>query len=377
MNAARARALALALAAGAAACHTVQVDPFTGRPERAALEKDERKLWEQADEFDRAVAGSRWLDRDEELRAYLQGVLDALQPAFAGAMRVEVLDSPVVNAFTLPNGTIYVHTGILSYFGNEAQLAALLGHESAHFTQRHALERRTSAENASLFALFGGLALPIGADLLALSSYSGFSQDTEREADRLGFDCLVRAGYDPAEAAQAFRRLLANARAEGEEAGQPFFASHPALEERIESFGELARTRPGGGERGEERYLARTALARRQALEADLERLKHGSVLAALEVEDTRISPARAAYYRGEAYRMRAQSGDLERAEQAFRQAIALDPVLAPPERALGRLCLRSGRAPEAREHLQRYLVLAGDAPDRAYVEAELKGIPP
>jgi beta-barrel assembly-enhancing protease len=376
-----ARALCL-LGAAAAACGGTEVAPFRVRPERTALEHQESRLWQRADEFERSVDGSALLVPDDALRQYLQGVLDRLYPEFDGALRVRVLRSPEVNAFTFPNGLVFVHSGILSLLGNEAQVATLLGHEGAHFTHRHALEQRANVENALYVAMFGSI-IPLGADLLAMSSISGFSKGHEREADREGFERMRRAGYDPAESVATFRRLLAHAEAVNEETPL-FFATHPALEERIESF-EAMIPRPvagqtgaaAAGERGEDAYLAATRAVRHLALEEDLERRAHASVLASLAFVDARLTPAEASWLRGEALRQRAGAGDLESARDCFREAVAQDPGLAAAHRALGRASAKLGNSEEARTHLERYLELAPAAPDRAYVTAELVSLRP
>lgn len=371
------RSLALLLVPVLAGCGSLQVEPFRNSADLAALVEDEPRLWDQSREFDRVIASAGFLHEDEALRAYLQGVLDRLFPEFQGSLRVFVLASPVVNAFTLPAGTVYVHAGALSTLANEAQLATLLAHEGTHFTHRHGARERSEADNAAALATvlsFTGLGLFAGP--LAASSLSGFSRDMEREADRVGFERLTRAGYDPREAVATFRRLLARTR--DEEEAPFFFASHPALEERIRSYEELAAAAPSGGEVESGRYCERTAAIRRVAIEADLELLDHESVLAALELDDgRRLAPELLAYYRGEALRQRAGEGDLAAARAAFEEALRADPACAPAHRSLGRLLARTGDPEGAREHLTRYLELAPGASDRKHVENELGGIQP
>ena len=104
------------------------------------FEEDEKRLWNRSEEEERSIAKSGMLYQDRELEAYLNGVASKLQPPEAYEripFRILVLKNPYCNAFALPNGYIYVHTGILARMDNEAQLATLLAHEMTHATHRH------------------------------------------------------------------------------------------------------------------------------------------------------------------------------------------------------------------------------------------------
>ncbi len=149
-----------------------------------------------------------------------------------------VVDSPVLNAFALPGGYIYITRGLLAYLNNEAQLAGVLGHETGHVAARHGVKRYQKAIGAQ-FILFGvavatesqGLAL--GTNLLLSAILQGYSRKDEHQADQLGTQYMYRAGYNPQEIAEFFRIL------EGMEKRTPnlieqLFASHPPTPHRIE-----------------------------------------------------------------------------------------------------------------------------------------------
>ena len=91
-------------------------------------------------------SGQRYEDR--RATAYLQGVMDRLYPEFKGKIHVHLYDFTQLNAFALPNGSVYFNIGLLARIGNEAQLAAVLGHEAAHFVEKHSFRERVSAKNA-------------------------------------------------------------------------------------------------------------------------------------------------------------------------------------------------------------------------------------
>jgi len=155
-----------------------------------------------------------------------------------------VLDSPIVNAFALPGGYIYISRGLLALANNEAQLAAVLSHEAGHITGRHSAERYSRGVVTSLVAgILGAVigspeaaqALGTGANLY-LSSYS---RTQENEADTLGLRYMTQGGYDPDEMAAFLSALQAqsglDARLAGQNpnAGAGYFSTHPATGDRV------------------------------------------------------------------------------------------------------------------------------------------------
>jgi len=156
-----------------------------------------------------------------------------------------ILDTPIVNAFALPGGYVYVTRGLLSLANSEAELAGVLGHEIGHVTARHTAERygQTVAANVAgvgLGILLGGEAAQAGGALggLLLRSYS---REQEFESDMLGGRYLARAGYDTAAMAGFLTQLQAHSRLEAQLAGQPekadafdIMQTHPRTADRIE-----------------------------------------------------------------------------------------------------------------------------------------------
>jgi beta-barrel assembly-enhancing protease len=343
------------------------------------LGKEEARLWAQGEEFDQSLRRAGRLWPDDELSAYLQQILGRLFPEFQSVMRVRVLRAPEMNAFALPHGSIYLHSGLLARLDNEAQAATILAHEGAHFVLRHSLRQ---TKNVKLSAAIGqtldvstGM-LGAGA-LLAVSSISGYSRGMEREADAEAFRRLQQAGYDSREAVAVFRRLVAETEVSGEKETFFFFSSHPRMQERIESFEDLIMGMGGGeGERGEEAFQAATAELRWLSLEEDLSRGRYRSLLLSLEDEKKRQKyPASACYYLGEAYRLRGEGEDLARAEQVWKEAVAASPEFAPTWRALGLLHLKRQELTEAEGYFLRYLELSPEAKDRDYIRQYLEKI--
>ena len=166
-----------------------------------------------------------------------------------------VIDSPIVNAFALPGGYVYVTRGLLALARNEAELAGVLAHEIGHITGRHAAERygqnlASSIASAGLGILGGSAAAAAGQSLgaVALSSYS---RDQEFESDTLGVRYLSRAGYNTQAMADFLAQLQASSRLDAEIAGRPGAAdqfsllqTHPKTTDRVQRAIEAAKVQP-------------------------------------------------------------------------------------------------------------------------------------
>ena len=155
------------------------------------------------------------------------------------AYNIQVLDSPVVNAFAVPGGYVYLTRGILAYLNDEAELAGVVAHEIGHIAARHSAQQYSKTQFAQLglglgsvlsktFRKYAGVA-QAGVGLLFLS----FSRSDEREADSLGVEYSAKAGYDSNHMASLFVSLerLNPGEAQG---GLPgWFSTHPNPENRI------------------------------------------------------------------------------------------------------------------------------------------------
>ncbi len=358
-----------------AACQAGQpVKPFSGAADAAQISPEESRLWVQSRDADVQLRKSGALYPDAQLRAYVQSVMDRLYPEFRGTLNVRLVKTPVLNAFALPNGSIYVHLGMLARMENEAQLATVLAHEGAHFVHKHGLKQRRTVKGASAFAMGMAIAgVPIVGDVLAMSSIYGFSRELEREADEVAFRRLKDAGYATTEAAGTFELLLEEVKAL--DLDEPyFFSSHPKLQRRIENFRELAGSAPSGGRIAAAGYAQRVQHARIDSLKADLAMDRYQSVILLLEREGRRAHyPAHVDYYLGEAYRRRGEDGDAARAARAYQSAIAAGPDFAPSYRALGVYQMKQRQHAQARSNFVQFLELAPDSPRAGYVRKYLE----
>jgi predicted Zn-dependent protease len=157
-----------------------------------------------------------------------------------------VLDSPIVNAFALPGGYVYVTRGLLALADTEAEVAGVLAHEIGHVTARHSAERYGQAMAANLAGIGLGVLLGNGAisdtfNAASAVALRSFSRDQEYEADVLGVRYLTRAGFDTKAMAGFLAKLEADSRLEATMAGDPgradefnIMQTHPRTADRIQ-----------------------------------------------------------------------------------------------------------------------------------------------
>lgn len=239
----------------------VQESPVTGNKRAYAYS------WSQevqiGGEVDQEISAEFGIYEDSEINAYFNEISEELLEN--SHMRREdtseqfreteftfrVLDSPVVNAFALPGGYVYVTRGLMAHLNNEAQLAVVIGHEIGHVAARHASQRGLQQALGQV-AVVGGailgqelLGLP-GESLLNLSGqaaqllFLSYGRDHERESDRLGVEYAARTGYAAAEGAAFFTSLKRITERAG--GGIPnLLSSHPDPGERELSIPEKAR----------------------------------------------------------------------------------------------------------------------------------------
>jgi predicted Zn-dependent protease len=152
-----------------------------------------------------------------------------------------------VNAFALPGGYVYLTRGILAYINNEAELAAVMGHEIGHVTARHTVRQMTRTQLTQIGIGVGSAVSPAFGQLGNMSNrtlgllFLRFSREDEREADRLGVEYAAKAGYDPREVSNFFEVLRSLSQDQDGESVPGFLSTHPDPGERVETTRALAR----------------------------------------------------------------------------------------------------------------------------------------
>jgi predicted Zn-dependent protease len=347
---------------------SLQTWQWPQRFQRPDIATDEGGLWSMMDREETRLRRSPFSLRDRELNDYVRGIACRLAGDHCPDIRVHLVNTPLFNANVAPNGMMQVWTGLMLRVDNEAQLAAVLGHEIGHYLARHSLERLRDVKTRSAFAQFLGMFGLVGVigQLGVLAGSFAYSRDHEREADRIGLNLMQRAGYAAVEAAKVWENLLLELKAKpgGDPTRtNPLFATHPAAEERMETLRSLANGAPDG-ETNEATWQLQTARFRREWLYDEVKRGQHEESLALL-TRKIAVAPGQPEflYARAEIYRSRAAQNDLDAAMNDYRAAVQGGGP-AESHRGMGMVYRVRNLAPEARTSFQRYLELLPDAPD-------------
>lgn len=223
------------------------VNPVTGKKQFMLMSKQQEiQLGKQYDPMVLATFGEY---KDERLQTFIR------QTGFEMAKishwpdleyHIKILDSPVVNAFAVPGGYIYLNRGILAQLNSEAELAGVIGHEMGHITSRHSVSQQSKQQLGQLLIIGGMIASEefrpyaqyamMGMQLLFLK----FSRDAERQADALGVEYSSKIGYDAHKMADFFK-VLQKMNMDSEQAGVPtFLSTHPDPGDRYNTVNQLA-----------------------------------------------------------------------------------------------------------------------------------------
>ena len=403
-------------------CASRNVPPIGAGGQPFKPESDERALWAKAEKEEEALLKKAKAYDDPLLEDYLAKVGERLTPddvrnAGGPGFKFGVLRDPTLNAFALPNGHIYVHTGLLSRLDNESQLAMIVGHEMTHVTHRHALSFERDVQTKQIVYTVAAIAASIGVAALAgsraqkgdyigaavigqtanailglglalttMAAINGYGRDLERDADYGGMDNLVRAGYDPKEAPKVFALL----RSESKDRGSLetfFFGSHPKLTERIETTEGLLKTK-----------YAEAAVASNTIRDTEDFQLRMRSVVRENAYEDIRAGrfplaqrqldrvlaitpkdPIAHTYY-GDLHRLQAQRAreaatkdeHARLALASYEKAVDLDPTAPEPHRQLGFLYYQQKDNAKAKAAFEQYLALKPSAPDAKRIKEYL-----
>jgi beta-barrel assembly-enhancing protease len=350
---------------------------------------DEKRLWQRSEDEQKVLTRSGLIYRDDQLDDYLNQVARKLQPPEILEhipFRIMVIKSPYLNAFAFPNGVIYIHTGILARMDNEAQLAALLGHEMTHCTHRHALKTLRHFKGKSdffagvqgsliQFSGIGKLVNQLGS-LGSKAAVSGYRRDLETEADLVGLQLMERAGYDPNEALRLFEHLKREL--EEENMQEPFFfGCHPRLQERVENCENFLKTRFQEEETGIKNTGVFLTKLHKVILDNAWLDLKAGRFHSAQRGAEKylKVEPNDAGVYYllGEVFRQRAKAGDMHKAKAYYEKAIFLDPFYPDPHKAIGLIYYKDGEKTLAKKSFGQCLSLAPHRADKAYIVGYLK----
>ncbi len=338
--------------------------------DQMSVDTDEIMLWQKSEQAQHAIESKGLIYPDLALENYLNKVAARLQAQSSPAdlkIRVKVIKSAALNAFSYPNGMIFIHTGLLARMDNEAQLAAVLAHEMTHCIRRHALRAFRRYKDQPAF-------LRVAEH--TRSKTNAYLNGLEAEADRVGLELMASAGYDPAEALALCDRLMAEIEHEGPESPL-IFGSHFDARQRIENLQNILTsgyTNKGARIKNSELFLAKLNTLFLDNAELNI---RQGRFQAARRSVDkylqTHPDDSLAYFLLGEIYRRRGQADDNLNAIKFYNQAIFLDPTYAEPHKAIGLIHFKKGQWTLAKQFFESCLQLSPDSPDKAYIQAYLK----
>lgn len=187
-------------------------------------------------EADPSIIASMGLDPDSGRQRYVRGIglrLAAISERPNLPWTFRVIDDPVVNAFAVPGGHIYVTRGILAHLNSEAELASVLGHEIGHVTARHSVEQMSRQQIAQLGLVVGTVLKPDLARYAGIASqglgllFLKYSRDDESQADQLGLRYMRRGGFDAHRMPEVFTLLDRVSNSSGGGRVPEWLATHP------------------------------------------------------------------------------------------------------------------------------------------------------
>ena len=355
--------------------------------ETPSIETIEAGLWMQMNNYEEKLKTSGSRLKDKDLEKYLKNILCNLSPDYCKDIRVYVQDMPYFNAFMAPNGMMVVWTGLLLRAQNEAQVAAVIGHEAGHYIKRHSLKSWLDAKSRTdlMVLLSIGLAIggvPAGGDifnltqLLQIGFMAKHSRDNEREADKIGLNFLINSGYDPYEAPKIWENIIKEM--ELGEVNKPlsFLASHPAPEERIKNLKKQI-------EEYENIKNKKNTKELKEKIQSHLKKWIKNEIRLNNKIEQTEFvlettfedneNKYLLKFYKGEVYRLR---GDIEnnydKAIDYYNESIQAKKDFPNVYRELGLLQLKKEKNNEAKKNLKKYLELAKNPKDELIIKSYL-----
>jgi predicted Zn-dependent protease len=332
------RSLIVSLVVFAVACAK---NPVTGKNQLMLMGEDwERKVGQQQYAPLRQMQGGDYVV-DKGVEAYVRKVGERVAKASGRNLPYEfnVINSSVPNAWALPSGKIAINRGLLTELNNEAELAAVLGHEVVHAAARHGAAQASKGvglQGAVVLATVIGqreghgqlaqMGSMIGARLIS----SRYGRDAELESDLYGMRYMSEAGYDPQGAVDLQKTFLRLSKGRRSDFLSGLFASHPPSIKRVQANIATVATLPKGGELGEARYK---------------------QVMA-------RMNKSVPAYEKYSEAQAASKAGNSKRALSLVQQALRIEPNEALFHAAIGEFELDANNPRGAKRHFDRAISL-------------------
>lgn len=350
--------------------------------------KDEKEMGHK---FDVMVRSNMGVVEDPEVSLYVNQIVDRLVktlPPQPFNFKAAVILHNALNAFAVPGGYVYVFTGLIMNLEKEEDLAGVLAHELAHVTQHHVASRLERAQFVTLGSLLlaiagvavggsSGGAIAVGALGAGQSAMLNYSRIDETEADQIGLQYLVAAGYPPQGMVDGFKVLRQKSWMSGTNV-PTYLSTHPAigdringLQARIQGMGKSVQGRTQDNKRFTRvktllwaRYGDEQAAQQRFSGKDGLSCMGRGIVLARIN----RVNEANKAFDEAlaaspndplvlrEAGAFHYRKGDMSRADGLLRQAMRLDPRDYMASFFYARMLDETGRQAQAAQYYKEVL---------------------
>ena len=367
------------------------------------VDADERGIWQSMEQIEDTIQASPQRLNNPELQGYTAGIIEHLMGRETPDLRIYLMRSALFNASMFPTGMVIVNTGLMARVRNEAQMAAVLGHESGHYYRKHSIERYRSLRHKTAAMAWVGAAANVGAGVYSVSPTGGanwiyaasaintavtmsvfqMSRAQEEEADAYGISLMARSGYSPDAASQIWKQFIEERKASAEQRDKRYhdrssslLSTHPPTEDRMNNLADTAEylTRHSDHVASDRRaeWLAAMAPHRAMLLDEQVKLNDPGASLYLVQslAQDGWTGLLR--YNEGEIYRLRAEAGDQEKAAEAYAAATALPDAPAEAWRAHGYALLKAGKTEDGRAALNHYLAANPGANDAGVVRYTL-----
>ena len=384
------------------------------------LDRDEAGLWMLVDRHEQYLRTSNKFLADRRLNGALHSLTCKTVGRLCDNLRVYAIRAPGFNAFMMPNGAMFVQSGLLLRISDDAELAAVLGHEASHFTRRHSvMSMRRWHRTASGFAMVGALVSAAGsvasasattyegvanaqnmsntatlmlqtASVVAAFQLVAYDRAQERQADEEGFEWMRKNGLDVSGAHRIWGKLVEEQAAGGKESGFSLLATHPTPQERLSYLSDMASESrmaaadpqiTGEGEAAE--TIRPLVDAYRMDWIVDEMEVQSPEQFAAIVSAQTEfgILPGYAAYLEGKSWASHAKSlkgrqqrEALAQAADAFgRGASSESGMPAEGYREWAKVNVRRGDTESAQRNFEKYLALDPDAWDADYIRRTME----
>ena len=352
-------------------------------PEEA---RDEQGLWMELEEMERTLNKSALLVRDPDINNYITEIVCRVAAEYCDDFRVYVIRNPGFNASMTATGMMQIWTGLIVRANSTDEIAAVVGHEIAHYTRLHSLQRlrdmKAKLAAGSIFdialLLTTGYNTPLG-QMTALMSVLSFSREQETEADLLGTRMLAEASYNPHATYMVWQRIIAEEEAAAVKRREPsiFAKTHPASEQRASYLEALVVSTYGQDDAeqvADDKLLAILNTHYLFLMEDQLDTNRFGRTKELLERHRSiGVEPSLVYYFYGEMFRQRDEEGDRQLAMDAYLHSIEAGGAPGDAYKNLGYLHLKTGDTVAAQVQFRKYLEVDPAADDRAMIEFYLE----